>query len=249
MSVQYKLTCRCGQSYPVNTSQAGRTIDCTCGETLNVPSMLKIKKLPVWEESAPIGSAAGGSAVGGLAAGGSAVDVRTGESVKNQKERKTRLSGRFGILLFGLLAMLIFGFLFVRQFLCYPIPTQVFQKQREFINDGNVVRRDSTPIELSDFYFYVNDDIIPGTWAEVNSWLIARMTPYTAYTYFEYLSNGPRLSDNFYENYDTLKIQYWLKTGLFGALFLLAFLIPILAWLWPKKKTVVGVMRGSQWRT
>ena len=49
MSQRYRLTCQCGKEYPVEASQAGRTIECTCGVRLNIPSMLKIKRLPLWD--------------------------------------------------------------------------------------------------------------------------------------------------------------------------------------------------------
>ncbi|MBP5620695.1 MAG: hypothetical protein J6X44_01640, partial [Thermoguttaceae bacterium] len=48
--MKYRLTCECGRSYPIEPRQAGQTLDCECGKTLQIPTMLKMKRLPEWEE-------------------------------------------------------------------------------------------------------------------------------------------------------------------------------------------------------
>ena len=45
MSSQYLLPCPCGQKLAVEPRQAGETIRCGCGESLDVPTMLEIKAL------------------------------------------------------------------------------------------------------------------------------------------------------------------------------------------------------------
>ena len=48
--MKYLLPCPCGKSVKIETSQAGQTVVCSCGENLLVPSMLKIKALPEAQE-------------------------------------------------------------------------------------------------------------------------------------------------------------------------------------------------------
>lgn len=45
MTSQFLLPCNCGQSVPVQLSQAGQTITCTCGRALVVPTMRGIQQL------------------------------------------------------------------------------------------------------------------------------------------------------------------------------------------------------------
>ena len=53
---RYWLECSCGQKYKVGVHQAGNDISCDCGKSLQVPSMIQMKKLPpafVEEEEHP----------------------------------------------------------------------------------------------------------------------------------------------------------------------------------------------------
>ncbi len=43
----YLLPCECGRSTPIETAQAGETIDCDCGKKNIAPTMRTIRKLPV----------------------------------------------------------------------------------------------------------------------------------------------------------------------------------------------------------
>jgi hypothetical protein len=43
----YLLSCSCGKSVSVALRQAGETVQCECGETLNVPSLRGLRQLPV----------------------------------------------------------------------------------------------------------------------------------------------------------------------------------------------------------
>ncbi len=45
MSAKYLLPCPCGQRIPVEPSQAGETVCCCCGATLEVPTMREIRQL------------------------------------------------------------------------------------------------------------------------------------------------------------------------------------------------------------
>ncbi len=46
MAPQYLLTCECGVTQPIETNQAGSSVVCRCGKTLEVPSLRAIRELP-----------------------------------------------------------------------------------------------------------------------------------------------------------------------------------------------------------
>jgi hypothetical protein len=50
MSAKYLLPCRCGKNAVVEPRQAGEAIVCSCGATLDVPTMLAIGRLDVAAE-------------------------------------------------------------------------------------------------------------------------------------------------------------------------------------------------------
>lgn len=43
--MRYLLSCPCGQSVPVETCQAGQTVTCRCGTSLEVPTMRELARL------------------------------------------------------------------------------------------------------------------------------------------------------------------------------------------------------------
>ncbi|GHT14859.1 hypothetical protein FACS1894170_12200 [Planctomycetales bacterium] len=49
--MKYLLPCSCGLSVDVEPRQAGQTVVCSCGKTLQVPSLSKVKELPVTTEN------------------------------------------------------------------------------------------------------------------------------------------------------------------------------------------------------
>lgn len=53
----YLLPCRCGRTTRVRTNQAGQTVQCGCGQPLEVPTLLQLTRL----EPAPAEDAAAGS--------------------------------------------------------------------------------------------------------------------------------------------------------------------------------------------
>ena len=55
MSARYLLPCECGRSTPVSPSQAGGTVACECGQTLDVPRLGELRSLPTKSESAAPG--------------------------------------------------------------------------------------------------------------------------------------------------------------------------------------------------
>jgi hypothetical protein len=46
MSQRFLLTCSCGTSQPVATTQAGQSVPCSCGRNLEVPMLRVLKRLP-----------------------------------------------------------------------------------------------------------------------------------------------------------------------------------------------------------
>lgn len=52
MSTRYKLTCSCGEQIIVEPRQAGRKIECPCGATVDVPTLMGMKQLPPLDEEA-----------------------------------------------------------------------------------------------------------------------------------------------------------------------------------------------------
>jgi len=50
---RYLLPCPCGRHVPVTRRQAGQTVRCACGESLEVPTLLRLTSLPTAAEPAP----------------------------------------------------------------------------------------------------------------------------------------------------------------------------------------------------
>jgi hypothetical protein len=48
MSVRYRLPCPCGRTVPVRPSQAGDSVVCECGESLEVPTLRELRRLDRW---------------------------------------------------------------------------------------------------------------------------------------------------------------------------------------------------------
>lgn len=45
MAAQYLLPCQCGKTTPIDTSQAGGSVTCVCGNQVEVPSLRAIREL------------------------------------------------------------------------------------------------------------------------------------------------------------------------------------------------------------
>ncbi len=298
MASLYKLTCSCGKSYPVEPTWAGRSIPCDCGQTVTVPSMLKVKRLPLWDENAsapsdPLSPQASPLATPSPSDGTAlpaerptteskatspspsgkiegnrgeitkedAKSDRTspqtvGESVnpppKETSQKTTagdlstpRFSGKKkGILIFGILATLFFGYLTLKTVSTHPRPIDVLTIQRFYLMDNKVIQRDSNPIEPSDLKFFLFDD---NTIA--SDWSIDHLKAFYAYEYFDYLKNGPDLSANFYDKFESLIIKRRLFLSFYGLLFLLSVITCFIPFFMSKQTKVVGVMRGSEWKS
>ena len=296
--MSYRLTCECGRAYPIETRQSGQTFQCECGKTLQIPTMLKMKRLPLWEESAssldeaPNGSSASSVnspanskdsvASGSVASGSVASDSVASDSVASEtrdvapsskqssnkpsiinadssasqankptnKSTCNKLSSkRFGLLVVAGLVFVVSVFFFCRN-VPTPNPRAVFYKQTTFsLDDGRKIKRDSTPITESDFYFYYFTDFSAPNRPTypVSDELIDAMVPFIAYQYFNYVRDL-NLSDNFYENYDAIKTKRVLSLYGFGIVALIALAIALYAIFAKESVKQVGTMRGSDWR-
>jgi hypothetical protein len=45
MATKYLLPCQCGATQPIDIAQAGQTVRCECGQSLDVPTMRDIRRL------------------------------------------------------------------------------------------------------------------------------------------------------------------------------------------------------------
>ncbi len=55
MRVKYLLSCPCGKKVPVETTQAGQTVECECGRSLEVPTLKGLRELEQVAVEAPSG--------------------------------------------------------------------------------------------------------------------------------------------------------------------------------------------------
>jgi hypothetical protein len=98
--MKYLLPCSCGQTVPIEVSQAGSRVQCACGTALEVPAMRLIRQLPEASATAAPPTARRQSwsltrrlffalglviAVGGLGTAGFFQFVRTGLNTEEQQ--------------------------------------------------------------------------------------------------------------------------------------------------------------------
>ncbi len=50
----YELTCSCGVKHAVAVSQAGQSLNCSCGNSLAIPTLRALKELPQVADSTPL---------------------------------------------------------------------------------------------------------------------------------------------------------------------------------------------------
>lgn len=258
MSQKYLLPCSCGKFVPIETAQAGSDVVCQCGQSLKVPSMLKIKKLRTVEEAL----------AGELAAidpaqmsthenAASPQNVSTEQKASQEKRQKdaqnylkkavkdendlndskkttSRVhSGLFSTGLVLLLASIALTFYMVTQ--TTPKPQDVLKKRIFYHFGGKASYQDSTPITYGDeVILTIPDDMID------------KFNPIDAQRFWIYVKDGPTMSFNFNENYQTVKDYYILRCVGCGILNLFALGLFLSSFFLGQKQTV-GVQRGSSW--
>ena len=96
MAVQYLLPCECGSTTPIDTSQAGGSVVCSCGETLEVPSLRAIRDLTPLSETTEVRKYQWNPTAGLLFVSGLIIAI-TGGGVAFSMHRYSRLAVDFDL--------------------------------------------------------------------------------------------------------------------------------------------------------
>lgn len=251
--MKYALTCaKCDCVHPVETRQAGGSIVCSCGETIAVPTMMKIKRLPEWtdaqeKDSRPEESNAQVQETVDATTKAQEATQETNQNVESTIKKKTGMSGkRLGLFLasglFFVLSAMVLGCNINRQ----PDPRDVFYKQVTYRLDGDrQIRRDSSPITTEDYAFYFLLD--PERPYVVTDELIDVFSDFYAVQYFDYVKELD-LSDNFYDNFESIKTRWRIRIVGFSVFALIMLVIAMYALFAKESTKQVGAMRGEGWR-
>ncbi|MCL2306578.1 MAG: hypothetical protein FWC43_14665 [Planctomycetaceae bacterium] len=219
MSQKYLLPCSCGKEVSIETSQAGGNVLCDCGLSLRIPSLLKIKQLPP-EGGVQIQSP-------------SAPDVPAEPTVKKSTSRRVN----FNVFLIGLyLTFAAVAYCTYTVLFTFPKPQDVLDKQVYYHYAGRFTLQDSTPIPIDERYFF-----------EITDEIIDHLNPVDARSYWNLVKDGPAMSMNFRENYETFKDRYILRCVGTGLLVVLALCILISSFFLGRTKTV-GTRQGTVWK-
>lgn len=251
MPARYQLTCpRCNRQIPIETSQAGQTLPCECGESLRVPTMLKIKRLPLWNDADASDAPRLDESTANELPSSSETSVEPSAAVPTVGAPRSaaETSGkRWGLFVVAAVFTLVGAFFFCRNVL--PVnPLGVFYKRVEYASgDGKTIRRDSSPIDYRDYSFYFLDDPVNKGVYYVDDYLIDNMSFFHSYHYLESVQKL-EMSDNFYENYEALKSRRVISLAMSGVATLCGFALALFALLAPEKRRNVGTARGDAWR-
>lgn len=250
MSIRYQLTCpRCQRPTPIETSQAGQSLSCECGELLRVPTMLKIKRLPLWDDDGTAAAAAPTESPADAVQNASTPDADAAPSASVAAPANPAASSgkRWGLFAVAALVTVVGAFFFCAN-LRTPDPRAVFYKRVVYASgDGKTVRRDSSPIDALDYSFYFLHDALNDRVYLVDDYLLDNMSFFHAYHYLDAVKK-PELSDNFYENYEAIKSRVVIYRVMSGVATLLGFALALFALLAPEKRRNVGAARGDAWR-
>ena len=244
----YKLSCLCGLSIPVETNQAGRSLICSCGQQVQIPSLSEILKLePMLEH----------------------------EAWKTEKNRQPiaatsrSICLKHLVLVCGMVAMIVtsllvlFGALFRPYWTTgyiphlmtrYPQLHDVCVMQRHFLHGNKVVGRDTLPISSRDFRLLVDERIIPPqygllVWSEdvINRLPYIDYHPLILIEMHDNLKGGLELSYNFSEKYDKLVFYYWARLVVLGVLTAVSLVVLIVGIFLPKQVEDIGERGGESW--
>jgi len=229
----YNLTCSCGLSIPVETNQAGRTFNCSCGQQLQVPSLSGILML------APIPEQEAGK----------------NEKVKPAKSATSRsIHTKQVVMVIGVIAFVVTSLIFVLGARKYPQLHDVCIMQRHFVHGDKVVGRDSLPISPRDFRLLVDERLIPSqfgllVWSEevINRFPDLDYRPIFLIEMHDNFKGGPELSYNFYEKYDKLVFYYWARFVVFGVLAIVSLIVLFVGIFLPKHVEDIGERGGESW--
>ena len=241
MPARYQLTCSsCQRQIPIETSQAGQTVVCECGESLRVPTMLKIKRLPLWSDDGDVPADETASA-------DETSNVETPVAAPTTPAAPASSGKRWGLFAVAAVFTVVGAFFLCRN--VQPVnPLGVFYKRVEYASgDGKTVRRDSSPIDYRDYSFYFLDDPVNKGVYYVDDYLIDNMSFFHSYHYLDSVK-ALEMSDNFYENYEALKSRRVISLVMSGVATFCGFALALFALLAPEKRRNVGAARGDAWR-
>lgn len=249
--MRYKLLCEsCGRYYPVETRQAGGTITCECGAVLSIPTMLKMKRLPEWDEEKEGEATEANAEEKTLEEKDATADASgNGSSAEPSAPKKKLSAKRRGLFCFCGIVLILSLFVVGRN-IKTPDPTAVFYKETVYsLGDGRMIKRDSTPITMQDYGFYFSTDFSDParTTYPVNDGFIDGLPPFQSILFFDYVREL-NMSDNFYDNYESIKTQRWIRLGFASVVALLALAGALYALFAEESTKQVGAMRGSDWR-
>ena len=255
LSKLYKLPCFCGLFISIETNQAGRQIDCSCGQKLQVPTLSGILNLePVTDQ-----------------------EVREKGNVQPTKSSLSRsIHAKQVVLIAGVIALIVSSLLFVFGSLFsisvsmrypfilvksgYPQLHDVCLMQRHYRHtDGKLIGRDSQPISPRDVRLLVDERIIPPyyvVWSEETINKIWTKEPINNHSRIQYLvfiemhdhfKGGLEFSYNFNVKYESLVFYYWARFVVFGVLTLVSLVVLIVGVFLPRQVEDVGERGGESW--
>lgn len=224
---KYLLPCSCGQIIPVETSQAGEDVTCSCGLTVRIPTMLKIKKLPLLEDEL--------------------TDYPNPSHADDSPERiapspastKAEASSRVHKPLLNLGLVLLVAFSLFTAYVAiftYPKPRDVLKARVEYTFGNKTIYQNSTPIPYNEMAFlYYPEEAIDDFY------------PDEMMRYWRLVNTGPAMSLNFRENFQSLVYYYYLRC--FGAAVLIGIALSLIvtSFFVGKPKTVAA-RKGTDWR-
>ena len=227
----YKLPCSCGSFVPVETNQAGRSVQCQCGNSLQVPSLSQIKNLEPFSEQG---------------------SVKTQKKGVSPKSPSRWIRAKHICLIVGFVLFIIMGLLFVRGVMHYPQLYDVCTMNPYYVHDGKVIGRDTKPISPRDFRLIVDERIVPGQYVILSEDMINQNPFYDQYPIHlielhDHLKDGLELSYNFHEKYGQLVFYYWARFVVFAFLTGVSLLILITGLLMPKYTEDIGERGGETW--
>ena len=229
----YMLTCSCGLSIPVETNQAGRTLDCPCGQQLQVPSLSGILKLDPMPDQ----------------------EIGKNEKIRQPKPVASRsIRTNHVVMVIGVVTFVITSLIFFLGARKYPQLHDVCIMQRRFMHGDKVVGRDTLPISPRDFRLLVDERLLPSQygfliWSE-DAICKTSFIDYRPIVFIEMHDNfkgGLELSYNFYEKYDKLVFYYWARFVVFGVLAIVSLIVLIVGIFLPKQVEEIGERGGESW--
>jgi len=216
---------------PVETNQAGRFINCSCGRQLQVPSLSGILKLDHISEQ----------------------EVRKNEKARQSKPVVSRtIRAKQIVMVIGAVAFVTTTLIFFLKARKFPKLHDVCIMQRHFVHGDKVVGRDTLPISSRDFRLLVDERIIPPWYVIWTEDVINRLPDIDYHPIFliemhDNFKGGPELSYNFYEKYDKLVFNYWARFVVLGVLAIISLIVLIVGTFLPKQVEDIGERGGESW--